>query len=239
MRVSLIGKSCYSENNFGQDHVIFTALSQCYNEHFDLEDLKKVPSDKINNIIKSVLNSGHDSVSEHVSFTFLVEDVSRVLTHQLVRHRIASYSQRSARYTKINTGEDWYVIPKSIRTTEQLEVFDTIMEQEAEAYNKLIELGVPKEDARFVVGDGQSSNIVVTMNCRALKNFFGERLCTRAQWEIRELANKMATICKKELPIVFDTCKFAEPACVQKGFCTEHKSCGKMPHISKVKDLLK
>ena len=105
------------------------------------------------------------------------------------------------------------------------------MNQEAEAYNKLIELGVPKEDARFVVGDGQSSNIVVTMNCRALKNFFSERLCTRAQWEIRELASKMAEICKKELPIVFDKCKFAEPICVQRGFCTEHKSCGKMPKL--------
>ena len=238
MKVSLIGKSCYSENNFTQEYVIFTALSQCYNEHFNMEDLKNVSSDKMNKIIKAVLNSGHDSVSEHVSFTFLIEDVSRVLTHQLVRHRIASYSQRSARYTKINTETEWYVVPKTIRTAEQLDIFKDIMKKEAETYDKLIQLGVPKEDARFVVGDGQCSNIVVTMNCRTLKNFFKERLCTRAQWEIRELANKMAIICKNELPIVFDTCKFAEPACIQRGFCTEHKCCGKTIHISKIKELV-
>ena len=235
MKVSLIGKSCYNGfDKFSQDSIVYTALSQCYNEHFNTSDCNSISEEKRNKIIKSVLNSGHDSVSEHVSFTFLIEDVSRVLTHQLVRHRIASYSQRSARYTKINTNEEWYVVPKSIKTEEQLKVFKEIMNAEAVAYNKLIELGIPKEDARFIVGDGQFTNIVVTMNCRALKNFFGERLCTRAQWEIRELANKMANICKKELPIVFDICKFAEPICIHNGFCKEHNSCGKAIHISKL-----
>ena len=238
MKVSLIGISTPTNANVKSPlDVIYTALSQCYNESFTFDDALNTPEDKKNKTVKAVLKSGHDSVSEHVSFTFLIENVSRVLTHQLVRHRIASYSQRSARYTKINSEAEWYVVPKTVKTPEQIKIFTDIMKEEAIAYNKLIELGVPKEDARFVVGDGQCTNIVVTMNCRTLKNFFAERLCTRAHWEIRSLANKMKDLCVEKLPVVFKDCAFGEPRCIQNGgFCTEHMCCGKAP---KLKDIIK
>ena len=97
---------------------------------------------------------------------------------------------------------------------------------------------IPKEDARFALAGSAKTNIVVTMNCRSLKNFFAHRLCTRAQWEIRELAQEMAKICKERLPVVFDECSFGEAKCVQNGYCTEPKKqwCHRRPHISELKN---
>ena len=226
MKVTLIDSS---HDNIDK---MYIALSQCYNEHFDQDSCERVSQEMKENVILKILKSGHDSVSEHITFTFLIEDVSRVLTHQLVRHRIASYSQRSARYTKVNTETCWYVVPDGIKTPEQLEIYKEIMDQEAQAYEKLIAHGVKKEDARYILGDAQKTNIVVTMNCRSLKNFFGERLCTRAQKEIRELATEMSGIMKEKFPVVFRKAKFGDPKCIQDGFCREAKSCGKIPHIS-------
>ena len=218
--------------------VVFTAMSQCYNEHFSEQDALSMDGEKKNKILKNVLNSGHESVVEHVNLTFLIEDVSRALTHQLVRHRIASFSQRSGRYTGLETGE-WYVIPHTInKNPDALKLYIETMENIKECYKKLTDnYNIPKEDARFVLPNGQHTNIAVTMNCRTLKNFFGLRLCSRAQWEIREMAVEMAKICKNKIPEIFVDCRFAEPKCVQIGFCTEPKSqwCHRMPHITEIK----
>lgn len=172
-----------------------------------------------------------NSVSEHLNFTFLIEDASRALTHQLVRHRLASYSQRSGRYTGLEDG-DWYVIPPTIaKKPEAVKLYVDTLSVVKDAYLTLTdEMDIPKEDARFLLPNGQFTNIAVTMNCRTLKNFFGERLCNRAQWEIRELAKEMATICKDKLPNVFIGSKFGYAKCEQLGYCPESKrhNCGKM-----------
>ena len=123
-----------------------------------------------------------------------------------------------------------------------LNLYLETMENIKEFYNTLTEIcNIPKEDARFILPNGQHTNIAVTMNCRTLKNFFGLRLCSRAQWEIREMAMEMANICKEKMPEIFVDCKFAEPKCVQLGFCTEPKKqwCHKMPHITEINHIEK
>ena len=235
MKVHLIGITQPVLKDLSEIDVIFTAMSQCYNEHFNEQDALSIDCDKKTKILQNVLKSGHESVVEHISFNFLVENVSRALTHQLVRHRIASFSQRSGRYTGLENGE-WYVIPHTISKDQNaLKLYIEMMDNIKKCYNTLTDVyKIPKEDARFILPNGQYTNIAVTMNCRALKNFFGLRLCTRAQWEIRELAIKMANICKTSIPEIFVKCNYAESKCVQNGFCTEPKKqwCHKMPHIS-------
>lgn len=236
MKVTLLGYTSPESLEATEDDVIFTALSQCYNKSFDIKDSIATPDVKKNKIITSVLKSGHTSVTEHINFTFLIENVSRALTHQLVRHRLASYSQRSGRYTGLDDGENWYVVPPSINNPYRVMIYSKWMEFSRQQYNLLVNDGVPKEDARYGLPNGQFTNIVATMNCRTLQNFFAHRLCTRAQWEIRSMANEMAKICKEVLPVIFEDNKFGYPACVQNGFCTEEKCCGKMKKLS---DILK
>lgn len=238
MNVYLLGMTEPWNGSKETSDIAFTALSQCYNEKFSRDDAEKVEKEKKKNILKSVIKSGHESVIEHISFTFLIENVSRVCTHQLVRHRLASYTQRSGRYTGLESGDDWYVIPQSVSNNkEALKAYIKTMKDIKDLYTSMVEkYNIPAEDARFILPNGQHTNIVMTMNCRSLKNFFGLRLCSRAQWEIRELAVKMSRICKHELPEVFVDCKFGEPKCVQNGFCTEPitKYCHRMPHITEL-----
>ena len=140
--------------------------------------------------IQGIVRSGHESVIEHVVFTFRVEGVSRACTHQLVRHRIASYSQRSQRY--VDEGEFDYVIPPSVRQSEKArKEFEHTMDLLIGEYEKLRDMGIPKEDARFVLPNACTTTIVVTMNARSLRNFLRVRLERHAQWEIRQLAQEM------------------------------------------------
>jgi thymidylate synthase (FAD) len=165
-------------------------------------------------LIDRVVSSGHLSVIEHVNFTFCISGVSRSLTHQLVRHRIASYSQQSQRYTgrgDSNEKSCSYVIPPTIRKKEGMkEKYQKMMIEIEDFYDYLVDNGIPPEDARYVLPNAYSSNIVVTMNCRSLFNFFQLRCCYLAQWEIRHLAWKMLSICNNELPEVF---KHTGPNC--------------------------
>lgn len=140
--------------------------------------------------IRGIVQRGHESVIEHVVFTFKIEEVSRALTHQLVRHRIASYSQRSQRY--VDEGEFGYVIPPSIGSSEEARSrFEEAMHFIHERYNELKAMGIPKEDARFLLPNACHTKIVVTMNARALRNFLRLRMDRHAQWEIRQLARRM------------------------------------------------
>ena len=135
-------------------------------------------------LVRKLVEMGHFSTLEHVTFTFAIEGVSRVLTHQLVRHRIASYSQQSQRYVK---------------------------------------------DARYVLPNAAETKIVATFNVRSLMNFFSLRCCNRAQWEIRQLAEKMLAECKKAAPVLFEN---AGPTCVSEGICREGAmSCGRLDAI--------
>lgn len=185
--------------------------------------------------LMAALRSGHESVLEHAVFTFEVKVVSRALTHQLIRHRIASYSQQSQRYVNMD-GFD-YVIPHSIENHPQFhrDVWEEHMESISEMYRELLDGGIPEEDARYILPNACCTNIVITMNARELRHFFATRCCERAQWEIRELANKMLKICREVSPTIFED---AGPSCVRDGFCRESKSCGRAPKLEKVLEIM-
>lgn len=169
--------------------------------------------------LKQALASHHDSVLEHWTATFQVEGISRACSHQLVRHRLASYSQQSQRY--VNMDKPSYVVPKSFTPVQKL-AFDMMMQDIWEKYNYMIGYGIPEEDARYILPNACTTNITITMNARELRHFFGERLCTRAQWEIREMAEKMLDEVKKVAPVLFED---AGPKCQRLGYCPEAKGC--------------
>ncbi|MEM3672616.1 MAG: FAD-dependent thymidylate synthase [Candidatus Bathyarchaeia archaeon] len=184
------------------------------------ETFEKMDIEQARRIIKRVTGYGHTSVIEHASFTFSLEGVSRAMTHQLVRHRIASYTQQSQRYVTYDTLEK-YVTPKSIaENAEAKRVFEETLEKISEAYKRLLQLGIPKEDARFVLPNAAKTNIIVTMNARELNHFFNLRCCARSQWEIREVATEMLRQVKKVAPALFEN---AGPSCVKLGYCPEGK----------------
>jgi thymidylate synthase (FAD) len=183
------------------------------------EDLGKTSNKELKAILEQVVNLGHTSVVEHASFTFAISDVSRSLTHQLVRHRIASYSQQSQRYVNLN--EPNYVTPPKIAKNKQMKkAYDQTMKMIWKEYNKLLEMDIPAEDARYVLPNATCTNIMVTMNARSLLNFFELRCCLHAQWEIRTLANLMLKEVKKAAPTIF---KNAGPLCKSKKICPENK----------------
>ncbi|CQR71581.1 Thymidylate synthase ThyX [Sporomusa ovata DSM 2662] len=194
------------------------------------EELEQSMSEaQIDKLIKKLSNMGHLSTFEHVSFTFAIEGISRVLTHQLVRHRIASYSQQSQRYVAEHGFE--YIVPPSIAVKPEAKAkYDTLMRQVQEIYDELLGLGVHQEDARYVLANATETKIVVTMNARSLLHFFEKRCCQRAQWEIRNLANAMLREVQAVAPRLFTK---AGPACVALGSCPEGEmSCGRLAGIN-------
>jgi thymidylate synthase (FAD) len=168
------------------------------------------------------VESGHYSILEHLPMTFLIENVSRSLTHQLVRHRIASYSQESQRYTKVNSGVQWFVIPDSYVEKGLFEEYLLLMDTIANFYHMSVDAGIPKEDARFVLPNAAHTTILMTMNARTFIEVASKRLCNRAQWEIRDLFYKMREQIKDVYPTVYE---LAKPPCASGG-CTEHNPCG-------------
>ncbi len=186
------------------------------------EILKEIDLDKAREHIGRVLSYGHEGISEFAFFIFSVSGVSRVLTHQLVRHRMASYLQLSSRHIKIC--DFGYVVPPSIRkNTEAYKKYIFLINKANEIYNNLINLGIPKEDARYVIPCSIKTHIVIGMNARSLNNFFGLRLCEKAQWEIKILAKKMYNLVKDIAPSLFWS---IHKPCVIRGFCPQEESCG-------------
>lgn len=187
-------------------------------------------SDNPERSLRGALKSGHGSVSEHATFTFYVEGVSRALLAQLTRHRIASFSVQSQRYVSMADCFE-YVTPPAIKALGKLyeSEYQKQMMQMHEWYCQWQEwLGGPKEssneDARFVLPNATATKLIVTMNARELNHFFELRLCKRAQWEVRDLALNMLECCKAMAPELF---KYAGPPCVR-GVCPEGKrTCGK------------
>ncbi len=175
---------------------------------------------------------------EHASFTFAVEGISRACSHQLVRHRIASYSQQSQRYVSEESGFD-FVVPPIFKEDDVLNtLFKEAMEHSHKYYCKLLKelekRGIKgesaRQDARFVLPNAAETKIVITMNARELLHFFRVRCCSRAQWEIRALATEMLRLVKRVAPLLF---KDAGPSCVV-GKCPEGRfSCGKAGQIRK------
>ena len=194
------------------ERAIASAARLCYAPVGASELMETMSDEEVRKILRIVIKGRHLSTLEHASYTFAVDGVSRALTHQLVRHRLASFNQQSQRYVKFDDGFD-YVEPHSIASNPQAhEIFINCMQQCSEAYSKLRELSdpniadnflIPKEDARFVLPNAAETKIVVTMNVRELYHFFELRCCRRAQWEIRELALKMLELVTPTAPYVF------------------------------------
>ena len=194
----------------------------------------KMTSEKAKKILRRVISYGHHSVIEHASFTFSLEGVSRALTHQLVRHRLASYTQQSQRYVKITTdNNDWYVIPPTYDTEEKRMKFKKRMKIMASWYQEALKDGFPSEDARFYLPNATKSNIVVTMNARELLHFFKLRCCARSQWELRKVATEMLKQAKKIAPVIFEK---AGPSCVALGYCPEGELKPKKCNITEIKN---
>lgn len=166
------------------------------------------------------LRSGHESVLEHVSFTFQVEGLSRVSLAQLTRHRLASFSVQSQRFVRIH-GND-LVLPVTIRNSEFYGEVGSLMEDVMNLYQRMVDAGIPPEDARYVTPQAVPTTLILTMNARELRHFFALRCCNRAQWEIRQMADQMLAMCKDIAPELF---KDAGPGCVR-GHCPEERSCG-------------
>ncbi len=202
---------------------IATAARLCYAPVGAKDLLDSMTPEQEERVLNTILNSGHFSALEHASFTFAIDGVSRALTHQLVRHRVASYNQQSQRYVKYEHGIET-ITPESVKENAEAQaVFDKAITEATNAYKTLLELGIPAEDARFLLPNAAETKIVVTMNARELLHFFNHRCCNRAQWEIREMAWRMVELVKPLAPQVF--AKAGAP-CVA-GACPEGKmSCG-------------
>lgn len=198
-------------------------------------------------LVKKVLRSGHESIAEHVNFTFLIEGISRACSHQLVRYRHCSFSQLSQRYTKVGTLKDaeyaflkcvdgdyegardilrtYFVFPESEKLVERMvDRITTVFYY----YHDMIRDGMKPEDARALLPNCTKTDILMTVNLRELMHICNERLCTRAQEEIRELVGKMRDLVLENSP---ELDEFLIPKCKKYGHCFEEKSCGLMPKI--------
>ena len=229
------------------DELIAQAAKLCYSQA-GLEDIKEKSSpEEVSRFVKMLAGIGHMSPMEHVSFTFYVEGISRACSHQLVRHRLASYSQQSQRYVRLDQFD--YIIPPAIeKNPKAKEIFEASMDRDQKAYEALVQELVDQElkkgpvsekerksiekraieDARYVFPNACETKIILTMNVRTLLHFFSLRCCNRAQWEIRAMATQMLKEVKKVYPELFAK---AGPGCVQ-GPCPEGKmTCGKMEEV--------
>lgn len=226
--VAMAAKLCYSPSDIG-------ALK----DRIEAKDQKA--------FVERLVKMGHMSPIEHPSFTFAIEGISRACSHQLVRHRLASYSQQSQRYvselrtqnSELKTQIFDYVIPPSIKgDSEAKELFERFMLEAQKAYDILIEKlnnkGISGEsanqDARFVLPNAAETKIMVTMNARELLYFFRQRCCNRAQWEIRHMAEKMLNLVKETAPTIFHK---AGPGCLYSPCPEGEYTCGKIKEVRK------
>ena len=216
------------------EKVIAAAAKLCYSHAGADEIMEDLTDEAVDKFLGRLVSMGHGSPTAHASFTFAIEGVSRSLTHQLVRHRLASYSQKSQRY--VTEGQFSYIVPPEIAAIPEAKArFIQAMEEDQKAYDELAEMLIAKhkadlmaeglsekqaaakaekkgiEDARYVLPNACETKIVVTMNARELAHFFNHRCCNRAQWEIRECATQMLKLVKEVAPTLF---KNAGPNCV-------------------------
>lgn len=219
--------------------LVYAAFRQCYHAGFVGDMWPRLLAGEISReqqaeLVARVMESGHDSPIEHASFTFAMEGISRALSHQLVRHRIASYSQQSQRY--VDGSQFQYILPPAIASIPAARRrFEAFMDVVGAAYRDIKTLleadgrgDKAHEDARFVLPQAAETRLVVTMNCRSLLNFFEHRCCMRAQWEIRHVAERMLALCRDVLPEVFQA---AGAPCERLGSCPEGSKfcCGRYP----------
>ena len=234
MRVELIAHTPEPELTVAR------AAKLCYSSADFKTISANISKKRAQQFVRHLIQVGHLSAIEHASFTFLIEGVSRAMTHQLVRHRLASYSQQSQRYVSHQAsksgGQFPYVIPPSVVKADMKEWFEEKMRLIQEWYDQLCErleaIGLEGEDvyqdARYILPNATQTRIMVTMNARELRHFFSLRCCNRAQWEIRSVAIEMLKKVKSVAPSLFED---AGPACVR-GPCPEgRRSCGKAEQV--------
>lgn len=206
------------------ERTVAAAARLCYSPASAAEIARAMPPEKTRSFVEKLVEMGHQSPLEHVSFTFAIDGVSRSLSHQLVRHRIASYSQKSQRY--VDEKEFTWIMPPSIeKNPAAREIFEAQIESIRRCYAELA-AAVPREDARYILPNACETKLVVTMNARSLLHFFRVRCCNRAQWEIRRLAEMMLAEVRKKAPTLF---RAAGPLCVTEQVCPEGEmSCGRL-----------
>jgi thymidylate synthase (FAD) len=219
------------------EEVVAMAAKLCYSSS-GVEDLKhKIEAKDQAAFVEKLASIGHLSPIEHISFTFGIEGISRACSHQLVRHRVASYSQQSQRY--VGAEQFAYVIPPSIKQDPALaREFENSMAEAQRNYTKFLQrletLGYKgeagRQDARYLLPNAAETKIVVTMNGRELLHFFRVRCCNRAQWEIREMAERMLGEVKKIAPTVFSK---AGPGCLYAACPEGTMTCGKIEEVRK------
>jgi thymidylate synthase (FAD) len=224
--------------------IVAAAAKMCYSNSGAENILNNLDDDKTSNFLDFLLSLGHESPLEHITFTFAIEGISRALLAQLTRHRMASYSVKSQRY--VNEAGFTYITPPEIEKNEAAkELYIKTMQHIENSYNQLSDILFEQhkqnmdekkakkmaiEDARFVLPNACETKLIMTFNARSLLNFFSERCCTRAQWEIREMANEILSLVKEVAPIIF---KNAGPKCVR-GACPEGEmSCGQRKEMIK------
>ena len=204
---------------------IYTACKTCYSAKLPYENYLNAPdNEKMLSLIEKVISSGHYSTIEHIQLTFAIQNVSRACTHQLVRHRHMSFSQKSQRYVR-EKGEFDYIVPKSIEKNPELnKKFTDFMTKTSELYQEFIDNGILAEDARAILPNAAASSLTASLNLRELIHLANLRLCTRAQYEIRCLVKAMVDEVIKKEPWLKP---YLVPKCERLGYCDEDKTCGR------------
>lgn len=211
-------------NTPSPERVVAAAARLCYAPVGAAELMEAMSAEDIQKLLKLILKSGHLSVCEHATFTFAIEGISRACSHQLVRHRVASYSQQSQRYVKLSKPP--MIVPPAVAARPEVaDKFRAATEAAYADYQELLEDGMEAEDARYLLPQAVETKLVLTMNARELLHFFTLRTCERAQWEIRALAEEMVKLVLPLAPTIFAK---AGPACVR-GRCPEGKFYCKKP----------
>ncbi len=214
------------------DRLVALAARRCYSARAAADIEEHLTEEEIERLLGFLRQRNHLSPFEHADFTFSADGISRALSHQLVRHRIASYSQESQRYVNyMKVPSLPYIVPPSLENRpEARQIFDNAVQQTLDAYRRMVEAGIPAEDARYIFPNAIETKLVFTLNARSLFNFFEQRCCIKAQWEIRQLAFDMLKAVRQVAPQIFKNagspCQFAVmPYCRENDEnCPQYKS---------------
>lgn len=213
------------------DRAVAAAGRLCYAPVSAASLKEEMPADEVARMVRILVRSGHHSALEHASFTFAIDGISRACSHQLVRHRVASYNQQSQRYVRFSADDGFIIPPRIEEVPEARDIFLAAMKQARASYDRLVELGLAQgygresvqEDARFVLPNAAETKIVVSMNARELRHFFAVRCCRRAQWEINRLAWTMRHLVAGVSPVLFEE---TGPGCVTADCPEGRMTCG-------------
>lgn len=202
--------------------LVAAAARLCYRDVSAVNLMQDLTAEDVDHLLDVVLSSGHLSVVEHVSFCFAVDGVSRVLTHQLVRHRVGvAFSQQSQRF--VNVRDAGYIVPRSVSMRAELdERFRAVADAAIAAYRDLVDAGVPNEDARFVLPQAIATRLVMSVNLRELIHMYRLDACLRSQWEMRHLVNLMKREIRRVSPRLAHELKIK---CFAQGYCDETVMC--------------